>query len=97
MAGMTQPAAARPAPRPGFAVITGGGPGILEAANRGAREAGGLSIGCNIELPKEQGLNPYVSVAVNFRSFFRRKTRFMKFAAGFVLFPGGLAAASVAG
>jgi uncharacterized protein (TIGR00730 family) len=73
----------------GFAVITGGGPGIMEAANRGAREAGGLSIGCNIELPREQGTNPYVDVAVNFRYFFCRKTTFMKYAEGFVLFPGG--------
>jgi uncharacterized protein (TIGR00730 family) len=73
----------------GFAVITGGGPGIMEASNRGAHEAGGLSIGCNIELPKEQGLNPYVSVAINFRYFFCRKTMFMKYADGFVLFPGG--------
>jgi uncharacterized protein (TIGR00730 family) len=73
----------------GFAVITGGGPGIMEAANRGCREAGGLSIGCNIELPHEQGLNPYVDVAVNFRYFFCRKTMFVKYAEGFVLFPGG--------
>jgi uncharacterized protein (TIGR00730 family) len=73
----------------GFAVITGGGPGIMQAANQGAHEAGGLSIGCNIELPREQSLNPYVNVAVNFRYFFCRKTMFMKYAEGFVLFPGG--------
>jgi uncharacterized protein (TIGR00730 family) len=76
--------------RAGFAVITGGGPGIMEAANRGAREAGGLSIGCNIELPHVQGTNPYVQVAVNFRYFFCRKTTFVKYAEAFVLFPGGL-------
>src|SRR5436305_7805015 len=73
----------------GFAVITGGGPGIMEAGNRGAREAGGLSVGCNIELPREQGMNPYVDLAVNFRYFFCRKTAFLKYAEGFVLFPGG--------
>jgi hypothetical protein len=61
----------------------------MEAANRGAHEAGGLSIGCNIELPREQGMNPYVGVAVNFRYFFCRKTMFMKYADGYVLFPGG--------
>jgi uncharacterized protein (TIGR00730 family) len=75
--------------RAGFAIITGGGPGIMEAANRGAREAHGLSIGCNIELPREQGTNPYVDVSINFRYFFCRKTMFMKYAEGFVLFPGG--------
>jgi uncharacterized protein (TIGR00730 family) len=73
----------------GFGVITGGGPGIMEAANRGAQGAGGLSIGCNIELPREQALNPYVDLAVNFRYFFCRKTMFVKYAEGFVLFPGG--------
>jgi uncharacterized protein (TIGR00730 family) len=73
----------------GFAVITGGGPGIMEAANRGAHDAGGLSIGCNIELPHEQGTNPYVGVSLNFRYFFCRKTVFVKYAEGFVLFPGG--------
>ena len=73
----------------GFAVITGGGPGIMEAANRGAVEADGQSIGCNIELPFEQGMNQYVEVAVNFRYFFVRKTMFVKYAEAFVIFPGG--------
>jgi uncharacterized protein (TIGR00730 family) len=73
----------------GFAVITGGGPGIMEAANRGARDAGGLSVGCNIELPHEQAVNPYVDLSVNFRHFYTRKTMFMKYSEGFILFPGG--------
>jgi uncharacterized protein (TIGR00730 family) len=73
----------------GFAVITGGGPGIMEAANRGAVDAGGRSVGCNIELPFEQGMNAYVRIAVNFRYFFVRKTMFVKYAEGFIIFPGG--------
>jgi uncharacterized protein (TIGR00730 family) len=73
----------------GYAVITGGGPGIMEAANRGCQEAGALSVGCNIELPMEQGLNPYVDLGVEFRYFFARKTMFVKYADAFVIFPGG--------
>jgi uncharacterized protein (TIGR00730 family) len=73
----------------GYAVITGGGPGTMEAANRGCREAGGLSVGCNIELPHEQGLNPYVDLGVEFRYFFARKVMFVKYADGFVILPGG--------
>ena len=73
----------------GFAVITGGGPGIMEAANRGCHEAGGLSIGCNIELPHEQSVNAYVDLGVEFRYFFARKTMFVKYADGFAIFPGG--------
>lgn len=75
--------------REGFAIITGGGPGIMEAANRGARDAGGVSIGCNIELPFEQGLNEYVDLGMEFRYFFVRKVMFVKYAEGFIIFPGG--------
>jgi hypothetical protein len=75
--------------RAGLAVITGAGPGVMEAANRGCREAGGLSIGCNIELPFEQAMNPYVDLGVDFRYFFVRKMMFVKYAEGFVVFPGG--------
>jgi len=75
--------------RAGFAVITGGGPGIMEAANQGARRAGALSIGCNIELPFEQRINPYVDRAMTFRYFFVRKTLFVKYSEAFITFPGG--------
>ena len=73
----------------GFGVITGGGPGVMEAGNRGAREGDGLSVGLGIELPFEQGMNEYVDLGVNFRYFFARKTMFLKYSLGFVVMPGG--------
>ncbi len=75
--------------RDGFSVITGGGPGIMEAANRGAFEQGGTSIGCTIELPHEQRSNDYINLRIDFRYFFVRKTMFVKYSEGFVVFPGG--------
>jgi uncharacterized protein (TIGR00730 family) len=75
--------------RAGFAVVTGGGPGVMEAANRGCQEAGGLSVGFNIELQHEQGLNPYCDLSLTFKHFYARKTMFVKAAEGFVIFPGG--------
>jgi uncharacterized protein (TIGR00730 family) len=73
----------------GFAVVTGGGPGVMEAANRGCQEADGLSVGFNIELPREQGLNPYCDIGLTFHHFYARKVMFVKAAEGFAIFPGG--------
>jgi len=79
----------------GWAVVTGGGPGAMEAANRGCRDGGGLSVGFNIELPHEQGSNPYLDISMTFRHFYARKTMFVKAAEGFVVFPGGFGTADV--
>jgi uncharacterized protein (TIGR00730 family) len=80
---------ARRLARAGFAIMTGGGPGIMEAANKGAKEGGGLSIGCNIELPFEQRSNPYIDRLITFRYFLVRRTMFIKYSVGFIIFPGG--------
>jgi uncharacterized protein (TIGR00730 family) len=75
--------------RGGYAIITGGGPGLMEAANRGARDAGATSVGCNIELPREQGLNDYLDIGLRFGHFFARKVMFVRYASAFVIAPGG--------
>jgi uncharacterized protein (TIGR00730 family) len=75
--------------RAGYAIITGGGPGLMEAANRGARDAGAVSVGCNIELPREQEFNRYLDIALRFRHFFARKVMFVRYASAFVIAPGG--------
>jgi uncharacterized protein (TIGR00730 family) len=75
--------------RAGYAVITGGGPGLMEAANRGARDVGAFSVGCNIELPREQALNPYLDIGLRFSHFFVRKVMFVRYASAFVVCPGG--------
>ena len=95
--GSTEYAAARETGRlfgeAGWAVITGGGPGVMEAANRGCKEGGGLSVGFNIELAHEQGPNPYLDISMTFHHFYARKTMFVKPAVGFVVFPGGFGTA----